>query len=177
MNKYFLLIGLLQLIPSVTPVDPLTTLLPLLFIFTGRWTKKNPTKKNNANNAKRPPPNAVSAIKEAADDIGRYHADRQANSRIFTVFRRGRATQVSIVAGCLCRRRPVVIARLRLSQVRSDELAVGDLLLLQDQLHSPCDVVLLWLFACVSCFGLRRCEFVSRARAGRVSTKAARTFK
>lgn len=35
MNKYFLLIGLLQLIPSVTPVDPITTLGPLVFIFFG----------------------------------------------------------------------------------------------------------------------------------------------
>ena len=40
----------------------------------------------------------VSAIKEAADDIGRYRADKQANSRIFTVFRRGRETQVFAVA-------------------------------------------------------------------------------
>ncbi len=65
MNQYFLLIGLMQLIPSATPVDPITTLGPLLFIFT------------------------VSALKEAVDDFGRWKADKVANERLVTVLRHG----------------------------------------------------------------------------------------
>jgi phospholipid-translocating ATPase len=65
MNQYFLLIGLLQLIPSATPVDPITTLGPLLFIFT------------------------VSALKEAVDDLGRWKADKLSNERLVTVLRAG----------------------------------------------------------------------------------------
>jgi phospholipid-translocating ATPase len=98
MNQYFLLIGLLQLIPQATPVDPITTLGPLLFIFT------------------------VSALKEAIDDYGRWKADKLANERLFTVLRND-GQRVS---------------------VQSQQIVVGDLLYLEDGMHLPCDVALLW---------------------------------
>ena len=65
MNRYFLLIGVLQLWPEVTPVDPITTWAPLFFIF------------------------AVSAIKEAADDFNRYQHDKMFNSTPVTVLMDG----------------------------------------------------------------------------------------
>lgn len=48
MNRYFLLIAVLELFPSLTPVNPLSTWLPLLFIL------------------------SVSAAREAVDDYYRY---------------------------------------------------------------------------------------------------------
>lgn len=57
MNVYFLLIAVLQLWPSITPVAPITTWGPLTFVF------------------------ALSAAKEAYDDYGRHKADKAANSR------------------------------------------------------------------------------------------------
>ena len=62
-NLYFLIIACLQLVPSITPVNPLTTWLPLLVIF------------------------GVTAAKEAYDDIGRRRADVAANARRYTVVR------------------------------------------------------------------------------------------
>lgn len=63
MNRYFLVIACLQLVRDITPVNPLTTWLPLAVIF------------------------AVTAVKEAIDDVGRARADKIANSRVFTVLR------------------------------------------------------------------------------------------
>ena len=57
MNKYFLLIALLQLWSTITPVNPVTTWVPLSVIF------------------------FVSALKDAIDDWRRYQADREANTR------------------------------------------------------------------------------------------------
>ncbi|EGC40136.1 hypothetical protein DICPUDRAFT_93437 [Dictyostelium purpureum] len=65
MNIYFLMIGVLQLFPSITPVDPISTWGALLFIFT------------------------VSAIKEAFDDYNRGRRDKKANERKYTIFRNG----------------------------------------------------------------------------------------
>jgi phospholipid-translocating ATPase len=97
-ESILLLIGLLQLIPQATPVDPITTLGPLVFIFT------------------------VSAIKEAVDDYGRWKADKVANERLFTVLRNDGQRQT----------------------VQSQQIVVGDLLFLEDGMHLPCDVALLW---------------------------------
>ena len=58
----------------MTPVDPITTLGPLLFIF------------------------AVSALKEAIDDYGRYKADKAANERMYTVVRDGRRVRLPSAA-------------------------------------------------------------------------------
>ncbi|KJE94424.1 P-type ATPase [Capsaspora owczarzaki ATCC 30864] len=63
MNRYFLLIAILQLFPTLTPVNPLTTWVPLIFIV------------------------AISAAKEAVDDRLRHIADARANSRPVTVAR------------------------------------------------------------------------------------------
>lgn len=63
MNRYFLIIALLQLVKTITPVNPLTTWLPLAVIF------------------------GVTAVKEAIDDIGRARADAAANNRKYTVVR------------------------------------------------------------------------------------------
>ena len=63
MNRYFLLIAILQLFPTLTPVSPATTWGPLIVIF------------------------AVTMIKEAFDDIGRRRADAKANARLVWVSR------------------------------------------------------------------------------------------
>jgi phospholipid-translocating ATPase len=51
--------------PTLTPVSPITTWVPLLIIF------------------------SISAIKEGLDDFRRYKADREANKRLYTVVRSG----------------------------------------------------------------------------------------
>ena len=63
MNRYFLIIAVLQLVKEITPVNPLTTWLPLAVIF------------------------GVTAIKELIDDIGRRRGDNAANSRKYWVVR------------------------------------------------------------------------------------------
>ena len=65
MNQYFLLIACLQLEPTLTPVSPVTTWAPLIFIF------------------------AVSAIKEALDDYARFKSDQTFNNRPYPVTRNG----------------------------------------------------------------------------------------
>ena len=57
MNKYFLLIALLQLWPYITPVNPVTTWVPLAVIF------------------------LISTTKEGVDDYRRLRQDRLANER------------------------------------------------------------------------------------------------
>ncbi|XP_043701516.1 phospholipid-transporting ATPase 2-like isoform X2 [Telopea speciosissima] len=65
MNQYFLLIACLQLWPLITPVNPVTTWGPLIFIF------------------------ALSAAKEAWDDYNRYLLDKQANEKEVWVVKQG----------------------------------------------------------------------------------------
>ena len=61
MNKYFLLIALLQLWPYITPVNPVTTWVPLAVIF------------------------LISTVKEGVDDWRRARQDRLANERRVTI--------------------------------------------------------------------------------------------
>jgi len=70
MNKYFLLIAVLQLWPLITPVSPVSTWGPLLAIFT------------------------VSATKEAWDDYGRYCSDKEFNEKHVWVVKDGSKTCV-----------------------------------------------------------------------------------
>ncbi|KAG4384523.1 hypothetical protein GLYMA_13G295100v4 [Glycine max] len=65
MNQYFLLIACLQLWPLITPVNPVSTWGPLIFIF------------------------AVSASKEAWDDYNRYLSDNKANEKEVWVVKKG----------------------------------------------------------------------------------------
>lgn len=61
MNRYFLLVALLQLSPAITPVPAVTTWAPLAVVF------------------------AITALKEGADDLRRRRHDRAANERLYTV--------------------------------------------------------------------------------------------
>jgi phospholipid-translocating ATPase len=82
MAQYFLLIACLQLFRDITPVNPLTTWLPLIVIF------------------------AVTAVKEGLDDAGRARADAAANCRLYSVMRSGAFRRVpsrDIVVGDLLR--------------------------------------------------------------------------
>jgi len=65
MNLYFLMIAFLQLWRAITPVNPITTWAPLLFVL------------------------AVSGVKEVLEDRRRAAADQAANSRRFVVYRQG----------------------------------------------------------------------------------------
>ncbi|KYQ90011.1 P-type ATPase [Tieghemostelium lacteum] len=65
MNIYFLFIGILQLFPSLTPVDPISTWGALVFIF------------------------LISATKEAFDDYNRAKRDKVANERVYQRIVRG----------------------------------------------------------------------------------------
>jgi phospholipid-translocating ATPase len=73
MNRYFLLIACLQLIKTITPVNPLTTWAPLVIIF------------------------GITAVKELVDDLGRRRGDNAANTRLYTVVRAGQRQQVRVV--------------------------------------------------------------------------------
>ncbi|CAF1398670.1 unnamed protein product [Adineta steineri] len=56
-NAYFLFLLCLQLIPQISSLDPITTILPLVFVL------------------------ALTAIKDASDDIARHRSDREVNNR------------------------------------------------------------------------------------------------
>eukprot|EP01134_Creolimax_fragrantissima_P002754 CFRG2754T1 len=80
LNQYFLLISCLQLIAIITPVNPLTSWLPLLFIL------------------------FVSAVKEFLDDLKRHRFDDEVNNRTYTVIRNGVSSKIkskNICAGDL----------------------------------------------------------------------------
>ncbi|GAM27196.1 hypothetical protein SAMD00019534_103710 [Acytostelium subglobosum LB1] len=96
MNIYFLMIGVLQLFPSITPVDPISTWGALIFIF------------------------AVSAVKEAYDDLNRRRRDYTANKRLYQVVRDGVKRQVC-----------------------SEDISVGDIIWLPCDAEIPVDMVLL----------------------------------
>eukprot|EP01012_Entosiphon_sulcatum_P010052 TRINITY_DN15809_c0_g1_i2.p1 TRINITY_DN15809_c0_g1~~TRINITY_DN15809_c0_g1_i2.p1 ORF type:complete len:738 (+),score=137.27 TRINITY_DN15809_c0_g1_i2:36-2249(+) len=65
LNRYFLLITALQFISVIAPVNPLSTLLPLVFAF------------------------LLTAAKEGYDDLQRHKRDSAANSRTYEVFKQG----------------------------------------------------------------------------------------
>lgn len=65
MNRYFLMIAFLQLIPTITPVPPMTTWLPLGVVF------------------------AITAVKEGIDDLRRQKHDQVANQRLYKVVTSG----------------------------------------------------------------------------------------
>ncbi|KAJ5069633.1 putative phospholipid-transporting atpase [Anaeramoeba ignava] len=65
MNQYFLFVACLQLWKEITPVNPMTTWIPLIVIF------------------------LIAAIKEGIDDYFRHRADKIANERIYHVIRNG----------------------------------------------------------------------------------------
>eukprot|EP01132_Coremiostelium_polycephalum_P007601 gene7601-9346_t len=60
-NIYFLAICIITLIPQVSPLNPVTSLLPLIFVL------------------------VVTAIKEGFEDFRRYQADKESNSRGYQV--------------------------------------------------------------------------------------------
>ncbi|KMS93830.1 hypothetical protein BVRB_027530, partial [Beta vulgaris subsp. vulgaris] len=95
-NRYFLIIAILQLWSMITPVSPVTTWAPLIFVF------------------------AVSAAKEALDDIGRAKQDKEANEKLYKVVRNG-----------------------ALTQIKSRDIRVGDIVKLTDGEQVPCDLCIL----------------------------------
>jgi phospholipid-translocating ATPase len=124
MNRYFLLIACLQLIKTITPVNPLTTWLPLLVIF------------------------AITSVKELVDDLGRRRSDAAANSRPYDVVRNGTVVRVRGMRGardgmpCVCPRGGVCCEQcLCAAQIPSEEIAVGDIIRLNENDEIPCDAV------------------------------------
>ena len=98
MNLYFLLIACLQLWRAITPVNPATTWAPLIFVF------------------------AVSAVKEAVDDMRRAAADAAANARQYSVVSLGGSESTG---------------------TPSQDIRVGDLVRVYDDEEVPCDLLLL----------------------------------
>lgn len=69
-NFYFLTVVIIQLIPQITPLIPITSILPLAFVL------------------------AVTALKEAIEDFARYKADKKNNTELYKVVRDGRLQTV-----------------------------------------------------------------------------------
>lgn len=65
-NTYFLCLLILQWIPAISPLNPITTLIPLIVVL------------------------AITAIKDAHDDICRHKSDNQINNRLSELLRDGR---------------------------------------------------------------------------------------
>lgn len=65
-NFYFLTVVIIQLIPSISPLSPITSILPLVFVL------------------------VVTAIKEALEDYARFKADKKNNNEPFKVLRDGK---------------------------------------------------------------------------------------
>eukprot|EP01112_Ceratiomyxa_fruticulosa_P017857 TRINITY_DN5637_c0_g2_i1.p1 TRINITY_DN5637_c0_g2~~TRINITY_DN5637_c0_g2_i1.p1 ORF type:complete len:660 (+),score=121.16 TRINITY_DN5637_c0_g2_i1:150-2129(+) len=95
-NFYFLMIMILQLIPEITPLIPITSILPLAFVL------------------------AISAIKEAIEDHGRYKADQKNNMEQFKVIREG-----------------------QLQTIFSQNIEVGEIVYIANGQHFPADLILL----------------------------------
>eukprot|EP01103_Thecamoeba_quadrilineata_P000633 TRINITY_DN10544_c0_g1_i1.p1 TRINITY_DN10544_c0_g1~~TRINITY_DN10544_c0_g1_i1.p1 ORF type:complete len:1100 (-),score=167.10 TRINITY_DN10544_c0_g1_i1:151-3450(-) len=70
-NFWFLLIACLQLIPDVSPINPLASFLPLAFVL------------------------GVTAIKEAMEDVNRYRSDFAVNNKKSTIIRGGIRQELS----------------------------------------------------------------------------------
>ncbi|XP_023211422.1 phospholipid-transporting ATPase ID-like, partial [Centruroides sculpturatus] len=68
-NFYFLCLLVLQLIPQISSLTPVTTAVPLVVVLT------------------------VTALKDAIDDIQRHRSDSQVNNRLSKVLRRGRVVE------------------------------------------------------------------------------------
>lgn len=64
-NSYFLCLLILQSIPVISPLNPITTLIPLIVVL------------------------AITAIKDAHDDICRHQSDSQINNRLSELLRDG----------------------------------------------------------------------------------------
>ncbi len=64
-NVYFLLIAILQSIPSISPLNSITAILPLVFVL------------------------CVSMLRELIEDISRYKYDKINNNRTITIFKEG----------------------------------------------------------------------------------------
>lgn len=129
MNCYFLLIAILQLFPTLTPVNPITTWAPLAFIV------------------------AVSAIKEAIDDRRRHIADNKANSRLCTVAKpnsnnnnhnnshnnshnnNNNSINVDHTSNNS--------GNNQWTKIKSQDICVGDILYIQNDEEFPCDAVVL----------------------------------
>ncbi|KAF2351653.1 P-type ATPase subfamily IV [Trinorchestia longiramus] len=69
-NFYFLCLLLLQLVPVISSLNPITTILPLLGVL------------------------SITAIKDAYDDIQRHRSDNQVNNRVSEVLREGQLQEV-----------------------------------------------------------------------------------
>lgn len=69
-NFYFLTIVIVQLIPQITPLVPVTSILPLVFVL------------------------AVTALKEAVEDFYRHKADKKSNTQKFQAIRDGKLVDV-----------------------------------------------------------------------------------
>lgn len=65
-NFYFLTVVVIQMIPSITPFPPETSILPLVFVL------------------------VITALKEAMEDYARYKADKKNNTEPFKVIRDGK---------------------------------------------------------------------------------------
>ncbi|CUG93741.1 phospholipid-transporting ATPase-like protein, putative, partial [Bodo saltans] len=77
-NMYFLIVALLQFIPSIAPVSPLSTVGPLLVAF------------------------SITAAKEGYDDYCRHKQDKEDNSRLYRRLRKSETDAVSEIEDVRC---------------------------------------------------------------------------
>lgn len=96
MNLYFIIIGVLQLFKSISPVNPLTTWAPIVVIF------------------------AITFIREGIDDYHHHLQDNEINSRQYVVIRDGHS-----------------------QRVKSKDITVGDIVVVDRDRECPCDMVIL----------------------------------
>ena len=95
-NVYFLLIAILQSIPSISPLTSVTAILPLVFVL------------------------SVSMLRELIEDISRYKYDKINNNRKITIFKEGDFIEEI-----------------------SQNIQIGDILLIDENNEFPCDLILL----------------------------------
>jgi phospholipid-transporting ATPase len=95
-NFYFLIIAIVSLVPAISPFSPVTTWAPLIFVL------------------------AVSAIKDAIEDIARWSSDNQVNNREVEVLREG-----------------------KFIKARCKDIVVGDIVCVNRDDEAPADCVIL----------------------------------
>eukprot|EP01022_Parablepharisma_sp_SALTPOND_P012516 TRINITY_DN16105_c0_g1_i3.p2 TRINITY_DN16105_c0_g1~~TRINITY_DN16105_c0_g1_i3.p2 ORF type:complete len:773 (+),score=77.26 TRINITY_DN16105_c0_g1_i3:2717-5035(+) len=122
-NIYFLVIATLQCIPTISPLNPITAVLPLAFVL------------------------IVSMIREGIEDYRRYTDDRAANSQPVRVLRSGGEVRNDLNEKCVKAKEKYPEFNTRFPDcydiIKSQDLKVGQVVLMYEDETFPADLILL----------------------------------
>eukprot|EP00829_Urostomides_striatus_P021613 TRINITY_DN9729_c0_g1_i1.p1 TRINITY_DN9729_c0_g1~~TRINITY_DN9729_c0_g1_i1.p1 ORF type:complete len:157 (-),score=19.85 TRINITY_DN9729_c0_g1_i1:29-499(-) len=120
-NVYFLIIAILQSIPQISPLTPLTGILPLVFVI------------------------VISMIREGIEDYRRYVDDQKANSQPVRVLSNEKPENIEQKKKEALDQFPFFVTNFPpcFDIVKSEELKVGQMVLIYEDEIFPADLILL----------------------------------